>query len=216
MRVTISRVKPGNETERALQALGHVTIAGVDEAGRGAWAGPVTAGAAILPNSESGLRAIADAGVTDSKRLTAKQRAYCRSIIETHASACATGSASAAEIDQLGIVPATRLAMARAISALQVPADALIIDAVHLPALNLPQRVFNFADSLSLSVACASILAKTARDAWMCELDERLPGYGFARHKGYGVASHAAALDAIGPCVEHRRSFRPIAARLSA
>jgi ribonuclease HII len=110
----------------------------------------------------------------------------------------------------MGIVAATRLAMMRAVAALRVAPDALLIDAVKLPELRLHQRVFNFADSISLSVAAASILAKTARDASMRRLDKVVPGFGFAAHKGYGTRMHAAALSELGPCWAHRHSFAPI------
>lgn len=200
--------------EAALHQAGYQVVAGVDEAGRGAWAGPVVAAAVILPSDPSTLEKLA--GVNDSKQLSAKARATLRGIVEANALAWAIGQASHSEIDQFGIVPATRLAMQRAIEALNPMPHALVIDAVKLPALNIHQRVFNFADAISLSVAAASILAKTERDGLMCALDADYPDYRFALHKGYGTRAHAAALGAKGVSPVHRCSFKPIAAMLEA
>lgn len=196
--------------EKDLWSKGFAHVAGVDEVGRGAWAGPVFAAAVILPHDRASRARAALRGVNDSKKLTVAQRDIMRERIQTTALAWATGCASNGEIDALGIVPATRLAMMRAVTALRVAPDALLIDAVTLPDLLLPQHVFNFADSISLSVAAASILAKTARDAAMRRLDETAPGYGFATHKGYGTHAHAQALAEHGPCWAHRCSFAPI------
>ncbi|MDW8351633.1 MAG: ribonuclease HII [Anaerolineae bacterium] len=201
---------PSLREERALWRSGCRRVAGVDEAGRGAWAGPVVAAAVILPcnpRAASYLR-----GVNDSKQLTPTQRAALRERIERVAVAWAVGSASNAEIDALGIVPATRLAMMRAVAALQLTPDALLIDALDLPELPIVQRAFPRADAISLSVAAASILAKTTRDAVMCALDATASGYGFADHKGYGTRAHAEALARLGPCWAHRRTFKPVAA----
>ncbi|MCW1967083.1 MAG: ribonuclease HII [Anaerolineae bacterium] len=201
---------PSLDREFGLRTQGYAHIAGIDEAGRGAWAGPVTAAAVILPlDQPERLRLLA--GVNDSKQLSAKQREAMRKQIQQVAVAWAIGEASADEIDRLGIVPATRLAMQRASEALLPQPHALLIDAVRLPALALPQQSFNFADSISLSVAAASILAKTARDAALDQLDAEHPGYGFAKHKGYGTAAHCAALHRLGVSPLHRRSYAPIA-----
>ncbi len=187
-------------------------IAGIDEAGRGAWAGPVVAGAVIL-NSEARASSRSPLnGVNDSKQLTARQREALFPIITNACIAYGIGSARSDEIDSIGILPATRLAMQRAIEALSPAPAALIIDAVKLPQVELPQSVFNFADSISLSVAAASIIAKVTRDRMMIDLDVRYPAYGFARHKGYGTLIHQAALQSIGPCEIHRATFKPIAA----
>ena len=199
---------PHLEHELALHEAGHTFVAGVDEAGRGAWAGPVVAGAVILPIGQKTLRQLV--GVNDSKKLSSQRREALRSTIEKAALAYGIGLATNSEIDALGIVPATRLAMTRAIQALLIAPDALIIDAVRLSQMALPQRVFNFADAISLSVAAASIVAKTARDALMGQMDATYPGYSFAAHKGYGTAAHAVALRALGPCPIHRFSFKPI------
>ncbi len=183
-------------------------MAGVDEVGRGAWAGPVVAAATILSLAKvSNLR---KAGVHDSKQLSPHQRAACFPIIQESCRAWGIGLADAAEIDTLGIVSATRLAMRRAIDALSPSPDALIVDALRLPDTGLPQRAFPFADSISLSVAAASILAKVMRDQMMVELEAAFPGYGFDRHKGYGTPAHQQALQAMGVCQIHRKTFRPI------
>jgi ribonuclease HII len=200
---------PTLEHEQDLWAAGFAQVAGVDEAGRGAWAGPVVAAAVVLPTG------CADKlhGVTDSKKLSAKARATLRLVIEQTASAYAIGAAPQTEIDALGILAATRLAMRRAIEKLLVQPHALLIDAVKLPDVAIHQRVFNFADSISLSVAAASILAKTERDAMMQGLEEDWPGYGFGQHKGYGTKLHQAALQQLGVSAVHRRSFKPVQAR---
>jgi ribonuclease HII len=191
--------------QRFLQA-GYAAVAGIDEAGRGAWAGPVVAAAVILNLSA----ALSLREVNDSKQLSPRQREALYPIIIDQCTAYGLGQSSAAEIDAIGIVPATRLAMTRAVEALTPPPTALIIDAVRLPQVNLPQDVFNFADSISLSVAAASILAKVARDHLMIELDAQYPQYALARHKGYGTRLHQTALQSIGPCEIHRKSFKPI------
>lgn len=203
---------PHLDHEQALRSAGYAYVAGVDEAGRGAWAGPVVAAAVILPNDPSTLERLA--GVNDSKKLSAKARFALRGLIEASALAWAVGQASHREIDQIGIVPATRLAMQRAIEALNPAPHALVIDAVKLPAVKIHQRVFNFADAISLSVAAASILAKTERDGLMCALDADYPDYRFALHKGYGTRAHAEALATKGVSQVHRCSFKPIAAML--
>lgn len=184
-------------------------MAGIDEAGRGAWAGPVVAAAAILDLAKvANLRKV---GVRDSKQLPPHRREACFPIIQESCLAWGVGLADAAEIDALGIVSATRLAMRRAIGALSPLPDALIIDALRLPDTALPQRAFPFADSISLSVAAASILAKVTRDRMMVELEAAFPGYGFDRHKGYGTQAHRIALGRMGTCEAHRKTFKPIA-----
>lgn len=190
---------------------GYRAVAGLDEAGRGAWAGPVHAGAVIFAPQETNWEALE--GVRDSKTLSPAQREAALAAIQATALAWSVGWASAAEIDALGIVPATQLAMYRALAALAVAPEALLIDALRLPESALPQHSFPFADALSLSVAAAGIVAKVSRDRWMCEQAEtNFAGYGFAQHKGYGTRQHRLALAALGPCPLHRRSFAPIAA----
>lgn len=188
---------------------GYCCIAGVDEAGRGALAGPVAAGAVIAPAQSAPHGVWAE--VRDSKQLRPAVRAALAAKIRAEAVACAVGMATAAEIDRLGIAPATRLAMTRAIEALEPRADFLLIDWVRLSALPVAQLSFPRADGVSVSVAAASILAKVARDEHMVRLDAEFPGYGFAAHKGYGAAAHLAALQALGSCAVHRHSFAPIA-----
>ena len=195
--------------EFVLKHQGFGLIAGIDEAGRGAWAGPVVAAAVILPIDQPNLPEMLT-GVDDSKKRSAKQRELLRERIQHHALSWSVGSASAQEIDALGIVPATRFAMQRAIEGLHIQAQALLIDAVQLPDIPLPQQAFHFADAISLSVAAASILAKTSRDAMLMQLDSYYHGYGFAKHKGYGTQIHRDALQKLGVTPEHRRSYAPI------
>jgi ribonuclease HII len=199
---------PNLRQERALARQGHARVAGLDEAGRGAWAGPVVAAGVILPRNTRRLSALR--GVRDSKLLTPRQREALLAPICEAALAVGVGMASHDEIDALGIVPATRLAMKRAIETLALAPDALLIDALKLPAVPLPQRVLFHADTLCLSVAAASIVAKVTRDRLMIELDARYPGYGFARHKGYGTAIHQQALAQLGPSAIHRMTFKPV------
>jgi ribonuclease HII len=200
----------GPSLDRRLLRQGHRLIAGVDEVGRGAWAGPVVAAAVLLPLESPALRA-ALKGVNDSKALTARQRERLAGVIGEVALAIGVGGAGAAEVDRHGLLAATRAAMQRAIAMLAPQPDALLIDAVDLSALvPLPQASPIYGDSRSLSIAAASIVAKVARDRWMAGLDERFPGYGFAEHKGYGTPSHCVALERLGVSDAHRRSFAPI------
>ena len=189
--------------------LGRRRVAGVDEAGRGALAGPVVAAAVVVPTGASlcGIWA----AVRDSKQLKPAVRATLAAAIRQDALAWGVGAVPALEIDRIGIAPATRRAMQLAVAALDPQPHMLIIDWVRLPAVSLPQESFARADALSASVAAASILAKVHRDEQMVELDRTYPGYGFASHKGYGTRSHVAALAEQGPCPEHRHSFAPIA-----
>ena len=197
---------PGLDHERQFARSGCVAIAGIDEAGRGAWAGPVVAGAVILNLAKArSLRK-----VTDSKQLSPRQREALYPRIVEASLAYGIGLADPDEIDAIGVVPATRQAMRRAIDVLSMRPDALIIDAVRLPDVELPQSAFNFADSISLSVAAASILAKVRRDRMMIDLAATFPGYGFERHKGYGTPAHRQALQDIGTCAAHRKTFRPM------
>ncbi len=209
----MARQKPDLRFEQELHAAGFVVIAGLDEAGRGAWAGPVAAGAVILPLERADLRhALRD--VQDSKCCTSRQRDALYEIIFAVAEAVGTGVASAEEIDRMGIVPATRLAMHRALKGLTAAPQALVIDYLRLSHTNLPQKNLVRGEAKSLSIAAASIIAKVTRDRLMGELDTRYPGYGFARHKGYGTPQHREALKELGPCVIHRRSFAPVRLRL--
>ena len=191
--------------ERGLWQAGVSTVAGVDEAGRGALAGPVAAGAVILSPCSSSTEPLK--GVRDSKQLTPSQREAARELIIENALSYAVGYASAEEIDQLGILPATRLAMWRAIESLSAEPAHLLLDYLFLPEISLPQTALTKGDCRSLSIAAASILAKTGRDAILCEFDQTYPGYGFSAHKGYGTQAHRAALKRLGPCPIHRLSF---------
>ncbi len=183
-------------------------VCGVDEAGRGPWAGPVSAGAVILNPDDL------PAGIDDSKALTHARREALEIEIKARALAWGVGFASVEEIDQLNILHATGLAMRRAVEALAIPPAAALVDGNYRFNLPCPIQTVVKGDSLSLSIAAASILAKTARDRLMVELDETYPGYGFAGHKGYNAPIHAAALQALGPCPAHRRSWAPIRALL--
>jgi ribonuclease HII len=199
---------PNLEFEQALWQAGLNFIAGLDEAGRGAWAGPVAAAAVILPNSKSVLNDLC--GVRDSKQLSPDKRAQLAPRIKEKAAAWGVGMSSAAEIDALGILPATRQAMLRALMALTSNAEHLLIDALFLLDVDTPQTSLIKGDQRSLSIAAASVLAKTTRDAWMCEKDKEFSEYGFAQHKGYGTSLHQQNLARVGPCPIHRMSFSPI------
>ncbi len=204
---------PTSEDEAKFWSQRFHYVAGLDEAGRGPWSGPVYAAAVILPHAAP--RRANLAAVRDSKTISHRKRIALDKIIRTNAIAVGVGRTTAVEIDELGIVPSTRLAMQRALAALVVMPHALIIDALTLPDIVLPQATFPYADSRSLAVASAGIVAKVARDTWMIEVAEiQYPGYGFAQHKGYGTRMHQTNLDRLGVCALHRKSFRPIAARL--
>ncbi len=201
-------VDPTIEFEKSLWKQGFQLVAGIDEAGRGAWAGPVMAGAAILPVDY--LIGIALHGVRDSKMLSPAQREKMAEIIKAHALSWAVGSADNLEIDQIGILPATKLAMRRALEALSVIPDYLLIDFVHLPEIAIPQLSIVKGDAKSLSIASASILAKTTRDKWMTEnAAVSYPHYGFEKHKGYGTKLHRDRIAEWGPCEIHRLTFKP-------
>ena len=202
---------PDLSEERKLWARGRTRVTGLDEAGRGAWAGPVVAAAVILPPDLPDLRKALEP-VRDSKLLTPHQRDVCYDLVLGHALACGVGSVPAGEIDRVGIVPATREAMRQAIQALPSAPDYLLIDFLTLPQVPVPQRAIPKGDVRSLSIAAASIVAKVTRDRWMISLDERVPGYGLAQHKGYGTPQHLAALHLLGPTWHHRHSFAPIRA----
>ena len=214
---------PTLEFEKRLWEGGFRYIAGIDEAGRGALAGPVAAAVVVLPRPErvEGLSlAQTLGGVRDSKQMTALARESWAPRIKEFSLAWGVGFASAEEIDTLRIVPATRLAALRAIqsitSACPIPdppipdrlfPDYLITDYLLFPEIPLPQTALVKGDQRSLSVAAASVLAKTARDALMRTLDSEYPGYGFARHKGYGTPQHRAAIAQSSLCAIHRKSF---------
>lgn len=203
------RAGPDFAAERAMAALYGLPIAGIDEAGRGPWAGPVVAAAVVLD-----LAAPAVPGIDDSKKLTESQRERLFDTITSCAISYGVGVASAEEIDRINIRQATHLAMSRALEALTLsgpPPVAALVDGNDPPAFTVPTRALVDGDALSLSIAAASILAKVTRDRMMATLDAEHPGYGFARHKGYGTAQHAEALLRLGPCPIHRMTFAPVA-----
>jgi ribonuclease HII len=182
-------------------------IAGLDEAGRGALAGPVAVGAVILPNHRPRLSRTL-AGVRDSKQMTPLERESLTPRIKETARAWSVAFASAEEIDTLGIVPATKLAAMRAVQNLNIEPEYLLTDfLLELPQVDLPQTSLVKGDTLCLSIAAASVLAKTARDEHMCQLDSEYPNYGLGKHKGYGTQAHRLALTRWGYSSVHRKSF---------
>jgi ribonuclease HII len=183
-------------------------IAGLDEAGRGALAGPVCVGAVILPADHPRLLSTLS-GVRDSKQLTPARRDQLAPRIKKIALTYGVGFSSAAEIDELGIVPATRLAASRALEALSIFPDFLLTDfRLELPELDISQAALVKGDQRALSIASASILAKTARDQLMTKLDSQHPEYGFAKHKGYGTLRHRKAIMQFGFSPAHRKTFQ--------
>ena len=211
--VGMGRLKPVPDLslEDALWCAGARVVAGVDEAGRGALAGPVVAAAVVVPAHD--VSAGVWGRVRDSKLLTASIRAELEVEIQQAAQAWAVGVSSAAEVDEAGVALATRVAMARAIEELAPRPDYLLIDWVRLPQLNIAQTSLPKADQRSVSVAAASILAKVHRDRLLVALHGDYPDYGFASNKGYGAPQHLAAIERLGPCPQHRLSFAPLAQR---
>lgn len=203
------RVKPNLKFESDLWDSGLQFIAGLDEAGRGALAGPVAVGAVILPHDDKPLLSRTLKLVRDSKQLTPLQRDSIAPTIKEIALAWSVGFADAEEIDSQGIVRATRLAAVRALHQFSISPQYLLTDfRLELPQLDISQTSIVRGDAHCLSIACASILAKTERDALMRELDERHPGYGLAKHKGYGTQTHRSAMRRLGLSAIHRRTFR--------
>lgn len=196
---------PTDEFELEARRRGYRSIAGLDEAGRGPLAGPVVAAAVILPT-----RCLL-AGVDDSKRVSASARAQLYEVIIRRARGVGVGVATEQEIDCLNILEATRLAMRRALAALTPSADCLLIDAVTLSQLDIPSRSIIMGDSLSISIAAASIVAKVLRDRMMAVYHQTYPDYNFLSHKGYGTEEHLQRLAHYGPCAIHRRTFAPVA-----
>ncbi len=198
---------PNFDQEDDLRLQGYTLIAGLDEAGRGALAGPVVAGAVILPvcNSLPWLNL-----VRDSKELSPRKREFLFPLITRDALAAGTGIVPPQVIDSINILQATKLAMEQAIEKLPRRPEFLLIDHLALPQCPLPQRGITRGDKLCLSIACASIVAKVTRDHIMEEFDKIYPGYGFARHKGYGTREHLALLQQRGRTPIHRLSFAPV------
>lgn len=198
------------EWETYLTAQGSTAIAGVDEVGRGALAGPLMAGAVILPELDA-ILADLDFWITvkDSKTISFKRRAHLAEGIMERARCWSIGSVEAEELDAVGVAAANRTAMERAVWGLAEEPDYLLIDATTLD-LPQPQQGIIDGDALSLSIAAASIIAKVARDTIMIELDAVWPGYGFAKHKGYAAKTHKEAIASLGPCPAHRFCYAPI------
>jgi ribonuclease HII len=199
---------PDISFEEYLWNQGITIVAGIDEAGRGAWAGPVYAAAVIFPNDHNLLLNLP--GIDDSKKLTSNQRNECAIRIKLAALAWQVGSASSAEIDQLGILPATRLAMKRAVIGLSIRPQHLLIDFLTLPEIEVLQTPLVKGDARSFSIASASILAKTSRDNEMVSLAKDYPSYGFEQHKGYGTAHHQKMIALHGPTPIHRMTYKPL------
>jgi ribonuclease HII len=200
-------IKPSLAEENSLLAQGYRLVAGIDEAGRGALAGPVVAAAVIMPHR---LAAPWADEIRDSKLLSPARREYLFQHITKVAISVGTGMVPAGIIDSHNIVKATLLAMKQAVSRLRRPPEYLLIDHLRLPDVSLPQKGITNGDRLCFSIACASIIAKVARDRFMVKLDRVYPGYGLAKHKGYGTREHLLYLQQKGPCPIHRRSFRPV------
>ncbi len=199
--------RPSFDEEKRLEAQGYRLIAGIDEVGRGSLAGPVVAAAAILP---SNVTAPWRDKVNDSKLLSPRTRELLSTGIHQVAISVGVGIIDHEVIDARGIVTATRLAMKQAIDRLSPSPDFLLIDFLSLPEVPLPQTGIVNGDGQCFSIACASIIAKVARDGLMTEYDRIYPGYGLARHKGYGTREHLACLSRLGPCQIHRKSFHPV------
>ncbi len=199
---------PSLVSERYLHQHQYYAVAGLDEVGRGCLAGPVVAGAVILPLRDDIESALS--GVRDSKQLSAGRRNVLVKDIQSIAIAWSVGVIDVDMIDSVNILQSTKLAMLQAIQKLSFPPDFLLLDALSLAQSPLPQFPIIKGDQRSLSIAAASIVAKVFRDNLMIEMEQQYPGYGFAQHKGYGTAQHIRALNALGPCSIHRRSFAPV------
>jgi len=199
---------PNLSFEHALWKAGLPAVSGIDEAGRGCLAGPVAAAAVVLDKQDDIANKLGE--IKDSKQLSPQARERARKMIEIHSLTWAVGFADNQEIDQLGIVPATRLAVWRALDRLTIIPDHLLVDFLTLPDLAIPQTRLVKGDARSLSIAAASILAKTHRDAMMAANAEKYPDYGFEKNKGYGTATHRDAILSFGPCPLHRLTFAPL------
>ncbi|MFL5735072.1 MAG: ribonuclease HII [Chloroflexia bacterium] len=219
---------PTWDHEIELRSRGYRLVAGVDEAGRGAWAGPLVAAAVVFAPEAFGEAACATGRyeelgrLRDSKLLSACVREELLDCVRMAALAVGVGVVTSGLIDAIGLGPANRLAMARAVRALAgsqgsthaLLPDFLLIDAFKLPTMPIPQRPIIKGDATCMSIAAASVVAKVTRDRMLCQFDLEYPGYGFAQHKGYGTQQHAEALQSLGLLPIHRRSFAPIKALL--
>lgn len=195
---------PGWELEQELREIGFRLIAGVDEVGRGALAGPIVAAAVMLPFGTT------IEGIDDSKRLAPPLRLRLSEQIMGQALSVSYGQVSAEEIDRLGVLRATFLAMERALAQLDPPPECVLVDGPHPPPLPIPAFPIVKGDQLSTLIAAASICAKVERDRLMEELDRQYPDYGFGHHKGYCTEEHLQSLSRLGPCPVHRRRFNPV------
>ena len=202
-----TKISPSYREENYLINQGYSIIAGLDEVGRGTLAGPVVAGLVILQPrpTQSWLNEI-----RDSKLMTPRQRSIAAAHLNSESLASKTGVATSTEIDNLGIVRATQLAMERALDSCDVPPQFILVDALPLPQIDIPHKAIIRGDLHCLSIASASIIAKVARDEMMVNIAQSYPGYGFEKHKGYGTKKHMDALNKLGPCSIHRHSFSPI------
>lgn len=198
---------PNLDWENRLKLQGYELIAGIDEAGRGALAGPVIAAAVILSRSSYPPWFKL---VRDSKEISAKKREFLFHLIQKEVMAVSVGIVSPQIIDAVNILKATQLAMKQAVEKLPRQPHFLLIDRLTLPRCSIPQKGITRGDKLCLSIACASIVAKVTRDHIMEELDKIYPGYGFAKHKGYGTRRHVFCLQQLGPSSIHRLSFAPV------
>lgn len=194
--------------ERGARSSGYARIAGLDEAGRGPLAGPVVAAAVVLPPD------LLIPGVTDSKQVPEPERDRLHDVICAQALCYGIGIVDERTIDEVNIYQATIIAMERALQALSPQPDYLLLDAMTLPRVSIPQKSLIKGDCRSHSIAAASILAKVTRDRLMCELHKKFPLYNFEKHKGYGTKEHLALIRKYGPCDAHRKSFNPVAAML--
>ncbi|MDE2890951.1 MAG: ribonuclease HII [Chloroflexota bacterium] len=200
--------RPTRRRELFHRRNGAGSVVGVDEVGRGPLAGPIVTAAVSLPLDR---RPAWLSELRDSKQLSPQQRERLAPLIREGSQQWSLGWVQAAELDDLGMTNALRLACRRAIEQLREPPDVVLADGRDDLRLAWRTEMIVKGDATVASIAAASIIAKVARDRWMVELDERCPGYGFARHKGYGSAQHLTALESLGPCPEHRRSFAPVA-----
>lgn len=201
--------RPSLRLERRLSSASRLPVAGLDEVGRGALAGPLVAAAVVLPLDRRNLRRQLD-GVRDSKQMTDRQRRQWAERVRQLAADYGLGLVTAAEIDRMGPLAGTLLAMERALDSLTVQPGHLLLDHVALPRVPIQQTSITHGDASVLCIAAASVLAKVWRDDLMELYDRTYPGYGFAQHKGYGTAEHVEALRCQGPSPLHRRSFQPV------
>ncbi|ADG82885.1 Ribonuclease H [Thermincola potens JR] len=195
--------------ERELWAAGYTLVAGIDEAGRGPLAGPVVAAAVILKQGDL------IEGLNDSKKLSPEKRSELEEVIKERAVAYGIGIVSETEIDEMNIYQAALKAMRIAVAKISLKPEYLLVDAVTIPGVSIPQKAIVHGDALSCSIAAASILAKETRDRIMTELDALYPHYGFAQHKGYATAFHLEALKKYGPCPVHRKTFGQVRQNLT-